>query len=277
MVVVSDDNKAAVIQKALLLLNVDQQMMSLSAETWASAICDCFKIEDKSACGLLSFALAFPWRMLFAILAPPPSLCGGWPRFVGALAGIAVQVVLISDFASQMGCEMYLKDEVTAITFVALGTSLPDTFASMQAAKQDKTADNSIGNITGSNSVNVFFGLGVPWLLAAVYWASKGEATEEWRQRYSDIPGLLETYPNGAFVVRGDGLGFSVVVFTLCAICTIALILARRFFGGHAELGGNRTGARVSAGLLLFLWFSYLVLSSIKSYETELGLGVFGF
>jgi hypothetical protein len=56
-----------------------------------------------------------------------------------------VQVVLISDFASLMGCQMGLKPAVTAITFVALGTSLPDTFASMAAARGDKYADNSIG------------------------------------------------------------------------------------------------------------------------------------
>ena len=53
--------------------------------------------------------------------------------------------------------------QVTAITFVALGTSLPDTFASKAAAVNEPTADNSIGNITGSNSVNVFLGLGLPW------------------------------------------------------------------------------------------------------------------
>jgi Ca2+/Na+ antiporter len=41
-----------------------------------------------------------------------------------------------------------------------MGTSLPDTFASKIAAKNEKTADNAIGNITGSNSVNVFLGLG---------------------------------------------------------------------------------------------------------------------
>lgn len=56
-----------------------------------------------------------------------------------------------------------------AITFVALGTSLPDTFASRAAAMQEKYADNAIGNITGSNSVNVFLGLGVPWLIASIY------------------------------------------------------------------------------------------------------------
>lgn len=56
-----------------------------------------------------------------------------------------------------------------AITFVALGTSLPDMFASKSAALQEKHADNAIGNVTGSNSVNVFLGLGLPWLMAAIY------------------------------------------------------------------------------------------------------------
>ena len=60
-----------------------------------------------------------------------------------------------------------------AITFVALGTSLPDLFASRAAAMNEKYADNAIGNVTGSNSVNVFLGLGLPWLIASIYHASK--------------------------------------------------------------------------------------------------------
>lgn len=51
-----------------------------------------------------------------------------------------------------------------------VGTSLPDTFASRKAALDEKTADNAIGNVTGSNAVNVFLGLGLPWVLAAIYW-----------------------------------------------------------------------------------------------------------
>ncbi len=54
-----------------------------------------------------------------------------------------------------------------------MGTSLPDTFASAIAAKKEKTADNAIGNVTGSNSVNVFLGLGLPWVIAAIYWQTK--------------------------------------------------------------------------------------------------------
>jgi solute carrier family 8 (sodium/calcium exchanger) len=54
-----------------------------------------------------------------------------------------------------------------------MGTSLPDTFASFISAQTEPSADNAIGNVTGSNSVNVFLGLGLPWVLAAVYWQAK--------------------------------------------------------------------------------------------------------
>lgn len=52
--------------------------------------------------------------------------------------------------------------------------SLADTFASKVAAIQDKYADASVGNVTGSNAVNVFLGIGVAWTIAAVYHAMNG-------------------------------------------------------------------------------------------------------
>ena len=107
--------------------------------------------------------------MLFAFV-PPPSILNGWLAFFVSLALIGVLTAVVGDLAGIFGCLVGLKDSVTAITFVALGTSLPDLFASKQAATMDDTADNSIGNVTGSNSVNVFLGLGMPWLIAAVYW-----------------------------------------------------------------------------------------------------------
>jgi solute carrier family 8 (sodium/calcium exchanger) len=60
-------------------------------------------------------------------------------------------------------------DVLAAITLVALGTSMPDTFASKMALLGSKHADDAIGNINGSNSVNVFLGLGLPWSMAAIY------------------------------------------------------------------------------------------------------------
>lgn len=37
------------------------------------------------------------------------------------------------------------------------------------AAIQDKYADASVGNVTGSNAVNVFLGIGLAWTMAAIY------------------------------------------------------------------------------------------------------------
>ena len=66
-------------------------------------------------------------------------------------------------------CTLCVYHVYVAITFVSVGTSLPDLFASKVAATKEKYADNAVGNVTGSNSVNVFLGLGLPWLVAALY------------------------------------------------------------------------------------------------------------
>lgn len=86
---------------------------------------------------------------------------------------IAFVTYLVEQVASAFGCVLGIQAPINAITFVALGTSLPDTFASMTAARQETYADAAIGNVTGSNSVNVFLGLGLPWVVAAHYESSK--------------------------------------------------------------------------------------------------------
>ena len=102
-------------------------------------------------------------------------MMGGWLCFTVSLMMIGLLVIIVGDLANIFGCLVGLKPEITAITFVALGTSLPDTFASKAAAINEKYADNAVGNVTGSNSVNVFMGLGIPWLIASIYWAFKVE------------------------------------------------------------------------------------------------------
>merc|ERR1711992_328413 len=114
--------------------------------------------------------LCLPWKLLFAMV-PPVAFAGGWVCFFAALLMIGLVTVIIGDLAELLGCVMDIPSSITAITLVALGTSLPDTFASRSAAMMDPYADNSIGNVTGSNSVNVFLGLGLPWMISAIYWA----------------------------------------------------------------------------------------------------------
>merc|ERR1719321_1091341 len=90
---------------------------------------------------------AVPWKLLFAFI-PPPDYAEGWVCFFIALIFIGGVTAIIGDMAALLGCTMGVPDAITAITFVALGTSLPDTFASKTAAQQDEYADASIGNVT---------------------------------------------------------------------------------------------------------------------------------
>lgn len=108
------------------------------------------------------------WKILFSLI-PPCEYKGGWPAFFIALLFIGAITAVVAEVATVLGCTIGLKESVTAITLVAVGTSLPDTFASMTAARQSEFADSAIGNVTGSNSVNVFVGLGLPWLMSAAY------------------------------------------------------------------------------------------------------------
>ena len=114
------------------------------------------------------------WSFFFT-LVPPVQWGGGWPAFVISLIFIAGITMVVAEVAGLFCCVLNIPNSVAGITVIALGTSLPDTFASMIAAKNSDNADSAVGNVTGSNCVNVFLGCGCPWLLAATYMENRGK------------------------------------------------------------------------------------------------------
>ncbi|XP_042355466.1 sodium/calcium exchanger 1-like [Plectropomus leopardus] len=123
--------------------------------------------------------------------------------------------------------------------------TIADTFASKVAAIQDQYADASIGNVTGSNAVNVFLGIGVAWTIASVYWHTKGKV----------------------FKVDPGSLAFSVTLFTVMAfVCVLVLLYRRRPSVSGGELGGPRTPKLLTFFMFLSLWFIYILLSSLEAY-----------
>ncbi|XP_042625219.1 sodium/calcium exchanger 3-like isoform X1 [Cyprinus carpio] len=183
------------------------------------------------------------WKVLFACV-PPTEYWNGWACFTVSIVIIGLLTAVIGDLASHFGCTIGLKDSVTAVVFVALGTSIPDTFASKVAAVQDSYADAAIGNVTGSNAVNVFLGIGVAWSVAAIYWNMQGRA----------------------FEVQAGSLAFSVTLFTIFAFLAVSVLLYRRRPHIGGELGGPRT-QRIFTTLFFFgLWFLYILFSSLEAY-----------
>merc|ERR1712043_101517 len=201
--------------------------------------------EKMPTCGdyIMHFLTLF-WKVLFATI-PPAGIGAGYPCFVLSIAMIGVCTAVIGDVAGHLGCFIYLKDSVNAIAFVALGTSVPDTFASKTAAIQDETADASVGNVTGSNAVNVFLGIGIAWSMAAIYWEAQGKT----------------------FDVEAGSLGFSVTIFCLEALCAILILLARRHPAVGGELGGPKFFKTVSSSIFVFFWCFYVMISALEMYD----------
>ncbi|XP_030632408.1 sodium/calcium exchanger 2b isoform X1 [Chanos chanos] len=183
------------------------------------------------------------WKVLFAFV-PPTEYWNGWACFFVSISVIGILTALIGDLASHFGCTVGLRDTVTAVVFVALGTSIPDTFASKVAATQDQYADASVGNVTGSNAVNVFLGIGVAWSVAAVYWKLKGKV----------------------FYVNPGTLAFSVTLFTIFAFISMGVLLFRRRPSIGGELGGPRVPRLLTSLLFLGLWLLYILFSSLEAY-----------
>lgn len=129
---------------------------------------DDIQVQDVTLDEAIMHFVTITWKVLFSCV-PPVSWGSGYPAFCIALCFIGIVTKVVGDCASMLGCVIGIPDSVTAITLVALGTSLPDTFASMTACKMSDTADAAVGNVTGSNSVNVFLGLGIPWVIASRY------------------------------------------------------------------------------------------------------------
>jgi len=197
-------------------------------------------VEVSFAEAIMHFLL-ITWKVLFAAI-PPSSWCGGWPCFLFALSMIGAVTAIVGEAATLFGCVLGIPDSVTAITVVALGTSLPDTFASMTAAQNFATADSAVGNVTGSNSVNVFLGLGLPWVIASTYQETRGT----W---YKTPPG---------------DLAYSVTVFIIVSILGFGVLGTRRIVVG-GELGGDRKTAYASSAVMVFLWFMYILLSILNA------------
>eukprot|EP00929_Paragymnodinium_shiwhaense_P098010 TRINITY_DN59578_c0_g1_i1.p1 TRINITY_DN59578_c0_g1~~TRINITY_DN59578_c0_g1_i1.p1 ORF type:complete len:948 (+),score=195.04 TRINITY_DN59578_c0_g1_i1:130-2973(+) len=265
--ILSSFSPTGIASKVLYSLNRAHNLDSMTegTELWREQLLDAFRpgssddISEASALDWAFFVVALPWKVFFA-LVPPPTYCRGWLCFVVALIFIGVVTAVIGDMAALLGCVAGIPDSITAITFVALGTSLPDTFASMTAAVDDASADNALGNVTGSNAVNVFLGLGLPWMIASIYWNGEG-ATEAWKLKY---PKQASQYPGGGFIVVAGDLVFSVLIFTICACVALGVIFYRRR-QFEAELGGP-VGVKTSTSVLFVcLWGYYVGLASWKT------------
>ena len=152
------------------------------------------------------------------------------------------QTAILGEIAKLFGCSVGLTDAQTALAFVAGGTSLPGLFVSRLAILHDDDAQSALENMCGSNSVNVFLGLGVPWLIGSLYHK-------------------LAPRGRGSYNIPPGSLSFAVALY--CGVGGICVLfqLYRRFVV-RADFGGtSKAQSYIGAGALVTMWVVYTVVT----------------
>lgn len=93
-----------------------------------------------------------------------------WKMVIACVVGLALIILgsdVTVDAATGIAKKIGLSEKFIGLTIVALGTSLPELFTSVIAARKGK-ADIAIGNIVGSNIFNILFVIGVSALILPV-------------------------------------------------------------------------------------------------------------
>ena len=93
-----------------------------------------------------------------------------WKMLLAAVIGLGLIIWgsdVTVDAATALAKIFGMSEKFIGLTVVALGTSLPELFTSVIAAKKGK-ADIAIGNIVGSNIFNILFVIGTSSLIIPV-------------------------------------------------------------------------------------------------------------
>lgn len=145
--------------------------------------------EDDDDDGIPDFPFAVPedssvsdkiwWICTLPVYAPmyfttPPVKKPGYTShacvvisFIMAVVWIALYTYLMVWMASVLGKFAGIPDPVMGLTFLAAGTSLPDTMASVGVALKGNL-NAALANANGSNVFDICIGLAIPWFFATL-------------------------------------------------------------------------------------------------------------
>ncbi|MBQ7742666.1 MAG: calcium/sodium antiporter [Bacteroidaceae bacterium] len=102
------------------------------------------------------------WKAILLSVFALGLLVGGSHILVNGASGIAREI------GAMVGADPRDMERIIGLTIVAVGTSFPELFASVIAARKGQQ-DMAIGNIVGSVTFNVLFGIGLPALICPIH------------------------------------------------------------------------------------------------------------
>jgi len=87
-----------------------------------------------------------------------------WMTFFVSLIHITWMSYFMVELMVKCGCIIGISDTVMGLTFLAMGTSIPDALGSLAVAQKGE-GDMAVSNAVGSNVFDICMGLGLPWFI----------------------------------------------------------------------------------------------------------------
>jgi len=84
--------------------------------------------------------------------------------FSVSLVWITILSYFMVTLMEKIGCAWGISSFIMGITFLAMGTSVPDALGSIAVAKEGE-GDMAVSNAIGSNVFDICIGLGLPYLI----------------------------------------------------------------------------------------------------------------
>lgn len=155
--------------------------------------------------------------------------------FVVSLLWITLLSYIMVTLMEKIGCAWGISSFIMGITFLAMGTSVPDALGSIAVAKEGE-GDMAVSNAIGSNVFDICMGLGMPWLIATII----------------DGEGRVITASTE-----------SIVASTLILIAVVVVLFASLVISKHPETG-DRFCLYPKVGYVLFCsYFAFVIFQII--------------
>ncbi|CDW75956.1 na ca-exchange isoform a [Stylonychia lemnae] len=210
------------------------------------------KVEDITLSQCFAHLITIGWKAFFSII-PPRHYFYGIPTFFSCYAMMAVIMFLVREFAKLFACVNQVSEAVVGFTILAIGVSITDIFALRRTAKKSPYiqglcgSDQTLGYLLGSVCVNIYLGLGLPWLVAIVY------------------VGVQEGQPY--IISEGEDIYFSTLILAIVLATIIGIQFIRRWKSG-GEIGSKNACEKNSFGLTVILaWLVYTIMVCMRCYD----------
>lgn len=150
--------------------NTEEGRRSIQEDTAFDVVEEKHEHYPESVLGWIWYVLAWPYEIVFYYTVPPVK--GKYKyqflaSFFMSLVWLGVFSTFMVKWTEKIGCILGVEDAIMGVTFLAIGTSMPDCLTSIFVARTGR-GNMAVCNALGSNVFDILLALSLPWAVSTV-------------------------------------------------------------------------------------------------------------